>query len=300
MCLHLNASMEHTTFNSISKFKACSTSLADSSVSPLELPPAVDLILNQTSLLPPLAPHVLPLAAPPIDSPVSPQELAPPVDPVTDQTPPLPFRCSDWGFAQEYGMDYEEIFSPIACITFARSLLVIIAVYQWPLFQMDVKNAFLNDDLTEKAYMQAPSDYSRLSSFPSSPALFMVLSKLLESDKGMILLLLYVDDMIITRDDHSGIFYFKKFLHQQFEMKHLGHLSYFLALEIAHNDVLHERKKHIEIDCHLVRHHLSAGILRLLPVRSSDQTAGIFTKNFPPGRFRDLVSKLKIASIKPP
>ncbi len=56
----------------------------------------MDLILNQTSLLPPSAPHVLPFAAPPIDSPVSPQKLAPPVNPVTDQTPPLPFRCSDW------------------------------------------------------------------------------------------------------------------------------------------------------------------------------------------------------------
>ena len=52
------------------------------------------------------------------------------------------------------------------------------------------------------------------------------------SDKGMILLLLYVDDMIITRDYHSGFSDFKKFLHQWFKIKDLGHLSYFLGLEV--------------------------------------------------------------------
>ena len=58
------------------------------------------------------------------------------------------------GFTQEHEIDYEETFAPVARISSVRALLAIAAARKWDLFQMDVKNAFLNGDLSEEVYMQ--------------------------------------------------------------------------------------------------------------------------------------------------
>ena len=53
------------------------------------------------------------------------------------------------GFTQEYEIDYEETFTPVARISYVRAFLAVAAASKWDIFQTDVKNVFLNGELSE-------------------------------------------------------------------------------------------------------------------------------------------------------
>ncbi|XP_061361892.1 uncharacterized mitochondrial protein AtMg00810-like [Gastrolobium bilobum] len=72
------------------------------------------------------------------------------------------------------------------------------------------------------------------------------------------------------------------------------------AIYLAHNPTFHERSKHIELDCHITREKIQAGLLHLLLVSSSMQLANVFTKALHPSPFNHLVSRLGFSDLHSP
>ncbi|GKF14346.1 retrotransposon protein, putative, ty1-copia subclass [Tanacetum coccineum] len=70
------------------------------------------------------------------------------------------------GFTQTLGIDYEETFSPVADIRAIRILIAIAAFYDYEIWQMDVKTAFLNGYLSEEVYIEQPEGFVNLK-FPN-------------------------------------------------------------------------------------------------------------------------------------
>lgn len=146
-----------------------------------------------------------------------------------------------------------------------RVLLSLVSNLDWPLYQIDVKNDFLNGDLEEEVYMKVPLgfemsyDSHRICKFKKSlyglkqsprtwfdrftKAMKHVSYEQCQSDHTLFVkhctsgkktvLIIYVDDIILTEDHIEEIQKLKAFLATKFEIKDLEILRYFLEMEFA-------------------------------------------------------------------
>lgn len=57
------------------------------------------------------------------------------------------------GYKQEFGVDYKEVFAPVVRHDTIRSVIALAAQSPWPIFQLNVKSAFLQGDLKEQVYV---------------------------------------------------------------------------------------------------------------------------------------------------
>ena len=72
------------------------------------------------------------------------------------------------------------------------------------------------------------------------------------------------------------------------------------AIEIAHNPIQHDRKKHVEIDRHFIKEKFEARIVVFHFVKSEDQLADVLTKAVANNVFEDSLSKLGMCDIHAP
>eukprot|EP00253_Pinus_taeda_P031769 PITA_31769 len=185
---------------------------------------------------------------------------------------------SKWGFKKKTnvegkvpGIDFGDIFSPVAKVASIRLPLSIVVAFDFEVAQIDVKTTFLHGDLEEEIYMKQPEGFlvkgkkelvcklkNSLYRLKQSPRMWYqkfdtfiwglgftrskvdhcVYFKLI-CDR-VIYLVLYVDDMLLVGNDKEINQYLKTQLSSKFDMKDLGAANYILGMEIKRN--LEKRK----------------------------------------------------------
>ncbi|XP_069143559.1 uncharacterized mitochondrial protein AtMg00810-like [Solanum lycopersicum] len=116
-----------------------------------------------------------------------------------------------------------------------RTIVSLAAARHWHIHQMNVFNAFLQGDLDDEIYMQLPQGFVGQGE---------------KSEEGIILVLIYVDDMLITGSSLKLIEDTKKALQQAFKMKDLVVLKYFIGIEFTRSAagiLMHQRKYTLEL-----------------------------------------------------
>nr|GEW86211.1 copia protein [Tanacetum cinerariifolium] len=118
------------------------------------------------------------------------------------------------GHTQEEGIDYKELFAPVARIEAIRLFLAYASFMGFMVYQMDVKNDFLYETIKEEAYVYQPSGFKD----PDYP------------DK------VYVDDIIFGSTNKDPCKAFEKLMKDKFQMSSMGELTFFLGLQVKQKE----------------------------------------------------------------
>jgi hypothetical protein len=169
------------------------------------------------------------------------------------------------GYQQEYGINYDAIFAPVAKLATIRGVIAVVTVLDWELEQMDVVTAFLNGELgDEEIYIKQPEGLEipgqeskvlrlrkALYGLKQAPRLWNkaldaylkeigfvpcfsdhALYVLLEDGNPVMFIAVYVDDLLLACKDQAMMSRVKGELSSKFAMKDLGPVTYYLGIEV--------------------------------------------------------------------
>ncbi|KAA3486843.1 retrovirus-related Pol polyprotein from transposon TNT 1-94 [Gossypium australe] len=180
----------------------------------------------------------------------------------------------------EFGVDYKEVFAPVARHDTIKLVIALAAQNSWPIFQLDVKSAFLHVNLKEEVFVEQPPEYVKhgnehkvyrlnkaLYGLKQAPrawyscieAYFLkegflkcsyehtLFTKVGDGGK-MIIVCLYVDDLIFIGSDVAMFNKFKKSMMIEFDMTDLGMLHYFLGIKVVQSTarIFISQKKYVQ------------------------------------------------------
>ncbi|GJW25894.1 retrovirus-related pol polyprotein from transposon TNT 1-94 [Tanacetum coccineum] len=168
------------------------------------------------------------------------------------------------GYRQKEGIDFEELFALVARIEAIRIFIANAASKYMIIYQMDVKTAFLNDELKEEVYASQPESFvdpdhptnvyrlkKALYGLKHAPrAWYNTLSRFIldnKFSKGVVdptlftqktckhifLVQIYVDDIIFASTDPKACDIFSKEMSSKFQMSMMGQMSFFLGLQVS-------------------------------------------------------------------
>ncbi|GJY84693.1 ribonuclease H-like domain, reverse transcriptase, RNA-dependent DNA polymerase [Tanacetum coccineum] len=169
------------------------------------------------------------------------------------------------GYIQEHGIDFEEVFAPVARMETIRLLLAIAANNKWEVHHLDVKSAFLHGDLKEEVYVTQPEGFIKREDNGKVYRLIKALYGLRQAPRAWnikldntlksldfkkcaleqaiytktsrdstLLIGVYVDDLIITGTPKKEIDKFKAQMEEKFKMSDpMDLLAYYLGIEVT-------------------------------------------------------------------
>jgi hypothetical protein len=169
------------------------------------------------------------------------------------------------GFSQVEGLDFGETFDPVARLEAIRILLSFATSKGFKLYQMDVKNAFLNGVIQEEVYVRQPPGFENpkyrdrtyklskaLYGLKQAPRLGAWYARLktflldhgyvigsvdktlftLKHGNDFLLVQIYVDDIIFGGSSHVLVSSFQEMMANEFQMSMMGELTFFLGIQV--------------------------------------------------------------------